>query len=137
MQCRARASWTAAVLLLAAAVTGCGVPEARLRETVLSAGATAERIGDAWLDGSIPTTYARRTLHAVREDLGEARRELRDDSPSQERTGILERIDRLAAAIQRLESAVGERDQQGATRATAEIRALTSQVRTWARREAP
>ena len=72
-------------------------------QTAASWAATAHMVGEAWLGGTVPTRYARRTLQTAQQTLSEQRDTL-EQSPSI--TG--DRLSKALEHLQNLEATVGE-----------------------------
>ena len=99
---RTRRAIATAVLIVVAA--GCKSPEKKAAEqlkTVDSWAATAQLTGQSWLDGSVPTVYARQTFEAAKSAMRQseqrlARTQLRADERDdlmaalREREGVVE-----------------------------------------------
>jgi hypothetical protein len=98
---------------------GCASPDAQLaghREATTSLTATAEAIGEAWLQGDVSETYAhvalKRTLRLIEDDrrsLALAPRLLSDPQGA----AVAARADELSRAVARLSHAIGTGDVGG------------------------
>ncbi len=122
------------MLLTAVAVAGCGGPASKAPKTALSWGATAQRAGEAWLDGDVPRAYVVRTLHTARSELRDARRAVAGGAPAaMNAAALLERVRVLEGGVLHLSAAVAARNRAAAADAVDEVAAATRAVAPWVR----
>ena len=131
------ARWTprCALLLVAVLATACGSAPDKALKAAVSWGATAERVGEAWLAGNVPIAYARRTARSAREALSQQRDVLRSASPA---TGthpgaLADHLAALERAVGHLEAALDAGDRRAVKGATAEVAGVTRAITPWAR----
>lgn len=102
-------------LLLLTLLTACsGKSEADITkelQTVTSWAATAEMTGEAWIQGNVPTAYAKQTLSTAQKKLHKQTERLAHTSydPRQRRT-ILELLGRLESTVAQMSTAVEQKD---------------------------
>ncbi len=84
-------------------------------QTAASWAATTHMVGEAWLNGAVPTPYARRTLETAQQTLSEQKRTLAQ-SPSVTGDSLskaLERLQNLQATVAAMHEAVRTGDRAG------------------------
>jgi hypothetical protein len=86
-------------------------------QTATSWAATAHMTGEAWLNGAVPTRYARRTMQTAQQALSEEKRML-EQSPSitgDRLSKALEQLQQLEATVEEMQAAVqtGDRARLG------------------------
>jgi len=107
-----------AALLVVVLATGCVDDGARAAKHVVSWGATAQRVGEAWLVGEVPSPYARRTARAAHEALLEQRSHVGQAL-------LAERVDKLSRDVERLYTALEADDRHAVARVVEEIATTT------------
>ena len=130
-----RRTRSAVFLPIACLAVACARAPERVRKTAVSWGATAQRVGKAWLAGAIPATYAARTLRTARARLADQREALRSAPPDPRARDLVDRLAALERAVARLESALDGQDHGAADATTREVAALTRQLAAAARSE--
>jgi hypothetical protein len=82
-------------------------------KTVSSWAATSHMVGDAWMAGSVPTSYAAQTLFGVQQQLQEERRRILSRSiPAETRGAVLRQLDSLEATINQMLTVVRRGDRR-------------------------
>ena len=109
-------------LALLTVLTACGAQSsaddlATELETVTSWAATAHMVGDAWINGTVPTAYAKQTLEAAQQSLQEEMDTLAQGStvPSDRRTKLLETLQSLEQTVGQMATAVEQEDRAALT----------------------
>lgn len=94
-------------------------------QTVTSWAATAEMTGDAWIQGNVPTVFAKQTLSLAQEKLHKETEKIAQLSidPMQHRT-ILENLMRLESTVGQMSTAVEQKDR---TAIAQQLKQLSSQ----------
>jgi hypothetical protein len=130
-----RSPRAALAVLVAFLAVGCGRAPETVPKTAVSWGATAQRVGEAWLAGEVPDAYAARTLRSARERLGAEGHALRSSAPDARAGDLVDGLAALEQAVARLEAALGRHDRGAVDGATRDVAALTRRLGPWARAE--
>lgn len=106
-------SWS--LLLLLSTLTACSTkPSAdkltKELQTVESWAVTAHMVGDSWLRGAVPTFYAKQTLQTAQEELQKETTTLTKVAPVQDRTKVINQLQRIENAIGQMVTAVEQKD---------------------------
>lgn len=102
-------------LLLLTVLTGCSGTEAdkltKELQTVTSWAATAEMTSEAWMQGNVPTAFAKQTLSTAQKKLHKQTETIAQSSydPAQRRT-ILEHLQSLESTVGQMSIAVEQED---------------------------
>lgn len=136
MSTSGRRSAIAAVLLAVVMVGGGCSDAARVPKTAVSWAATAQALGEAWLAGDIPRTYAARATRAAREALVEQRDTVRDHARDVANAPALRSdLAALLGHVARLEAGIAGDDREVVRRAVGDIAASIRTLRPIARAE--
>jgi hypothetical protein len=96
-------------------------------QSVVSAAATAHLAGDAWVQGTVPSVYARQTLQTAADDLQSGSATLTQLPPGtplpQEGRTLPDEVQRLSQVVQQMVQAVEHEDRPAMTPLLAQLRA--------------
>lgn len=112
---KSKAIDVAKLLLLLMILSGCSSTSAsgkvtKTAQTVKSWTATAHLVGDAWMQGSVPTPYAKKTLQAAEQDLQKQAEMLQKKAPTQQQMMLLEHLQRSKQIMNQMSSAIEQKD---------------------------
>lgn len=79
-------------------------------QNVKSWTATAHLVGDTWMRGDVPTSYAKQTLSKTRKELQNELNNLSENAPAQNRTTIVIQLQRLQETVEQMSKAVEQKD---------------------------
>ncbi|MDZ8187954.1 MAG: hypothetical protein RMX96_24275 [Nostoc sp. ChiSLP02] len=133
---RSRNAWELLLLLFTA--TACS-PQPSTQQlanelkTVTSWTATAHKVGDFWLQGSIPQAYAQRTLETAGKKLHEEIDTLVKVAPPENRNTVIARVQKLTETVEQMAKTVGRQDRNALTREIGELSEREQEIRSLAK----
>ena len=82
-------------------------------KTISSWAATVRMVGEALMNGKVPTAFAKRTLETAQQNLKDENKTLSksSDIPNEERTSVQGQINRIQQLVSQMKSAVEGKDQ--------------------------
>ncbi|WP_162820879.1 hypothetical protein [Microvirga calopogonii] len=98
------------------------------RELVSSTVATAEAVLDAWLAGTVPAHYAKRTVSTMGKNLTDliAKQQAFSSHPADSSSGTQQAFQRIGAALDRAQQAIRAADRPAAARSLEEVRSAVA-----------
>jgi prophage DNA circulation protein len=93
-------------------------------QTVKSWTATAHLVGDTWMRGDVPTSYAKQTLSKTQEELQNEIDILSQKALAQNRTTLVVQLQRLQGTVQQMSKALEHKDARAMQR---QIQQLSAQ----------
>lgn len=113
-------------LLLLTVLTACSGTEAdkltKELQTVSSWAATAEMTGEAWMQGNVPTAYAKQTLSTAQKKLHKQTETIAQLSyDPKQLSRILEHLQLLESTVAQMSTAVEQKDRTALARLDADI----------------
>jgi len=93
-------------------------------QTVKSWTATAHLVGDTWMRGDVPTSYAKQTLSKTQEELQNEVDVLSQKALAQNRTTLVVQLQRLQGTVQQMSKALEHKDARAMQR---QIQQLSAQ----------
>ena len=121
------------MLLLLTLLTACsskssGNDFAKELETVTSWVATAQMAGEAWINGNVPTVYAKKTLSKVRKRLHSETDTLAHSSTDlRQRSDVSRNIERIESTVGQMSRAVEQKDRNALAK---QLQQLSTQQQT-------
>lgn len=100
-------------LLLLSALTACSSQHENLAQelkTVSSWTATAQFVGESWLQKTVPTAYATETLEATESELHQEMEKIAAAASSQSQTQSLEQLRQIESIVNRMVNAIKQED---------------------------